>query len=156
MDRPIHVEIEADTLEQALEQVEAAYNKQYPDAPPFFADPMFPHLLLKGPPAVSGQTGKFVLKKEDTLREVVLALLDEMQDPALRYGLADVHIGDRHFFDFVVKRYDAPILSESLPEGEDYAKLRQSSQQRLDGYLATRAERAAASADKAPAGETKP
>jgi hypothetical protein len=157
MDRPISVQIGAETLQAALEQVEAAYNKQYFDLP-LVVLPTSPRLVPKARPEASGETGKFVLKQEGTLREAVLAILDQMQDPAVCYGLSEMmDRKDRRYFALNVKKDDAPDL-DTFADGNEVTlavSMAQSSMQRLQGYL-DRAEKAARSPDKAAAGETKP
>jgi len=135
MDRSVRVEIEADTLLHALEQLEVAYNNRYPEDQPLSFDPVYLHLLMKGPSEGSAQAGKLVLKMEAPLRELVLALLDEMQDPALCYSLADTSLEGNRFFQLRIARFDASnsdVSADQLAQGE---AIDTRSQQRLQVSL---------------------
>jgi len=160
MERSIRVEIDANTLEEALEQVEVAYNKQYSDMPPLLTDPFLPSLVLRGPP-----TGKFSLKLEGTLREVVLDVLDEMQDPALCYSLAELEMKNERFFALRAMRFDISVLDRPLDEDasvDEIAQyrsisqsLRQNADQRLAEYFSERILKEDPSGDKVSVGEKK-
>lgn len=156
-DRVITVVIEADTFEEALEQIEAAYNRQYSDIA-FVVSPDSPRLMFKGPAAVAGRAGKFLLKEEAPLREIVLAVLDQMQDPAICYSLSErYHLKNQRYFGLDVTKRDAPELNTFVDgeEARQFDSLLQSSTQRLAEYL-DRAEKAAKSAGETLTGETKP
>jgi len=136
MDRRIQVELEADTLGQALEQLEAAYNKQYPDIP-LIMRPWFSRLLLEGPPANSALAGKFVLKQEGALRDVLLELLEQMQDIAMVYDLSEMlSIDGLRYFAVMVRNFDASIFDKP-GEGEraEVRSMWERSDQRLAEYL---------------------
>lgn len=147
MDRRIHVDLQADTLLEALEQVETAHNDQYPDAPPLVVSPLsFPTALFEGAPGSGGRSVKLALKTEDTLREIVLAILDQMRDPALRYNLSESMVKEGRFFSLTVSRFDVETNNRmSMPEA---CALVRNGEERLDGYLRLRAERADISASE--------
>ena len=136
MDRPIRVTIEADLLEEAFIQVEAAYNKLYADLP-FVIMPLEPYLMLQGHPDAS-DGGKFELQMEGSLREVILTLLDQLQDIDTLYGLSEIA-------DMKGRRYYAFSLSKDFgsklgpPMGPDTAEriiaMKERSEQRLEDYF---------------------
>jgi hypothetical protein len=138
MDRPVQVDIKADTLGQALEQIEAAYNKQYPDGLPFLADPRAGAALLKRSPEGTDQTPKLALNKEGTLRDVLLTVLDEMKDPALCYVSLELESEGSRYFAFRVTRYDVPVMimpKTGIPVDPEAQAPWKQAQQRLKGYL---------------------
>lgn len=151
MDWPLEVDIEADTLLEALEQVEAAFNKTYPDSPPLIVHSHYVQLDLQGRPEGSGQTGKFLLRTESTLREAVLSLLDQMQDPAVCYGFfASWDLQGRWHFVLRLRKDDAPQWNTyANDEGVIHDQLLQRAKERLEGYF-SRAEEATAAANAKP------
>ncbi len=137
MERPIRVHIDADLLEEALEQVETAYDTQHGDIP-FVVQPPLPWLLLQSRPTDTGERGRFTGEMAGSLREVVLALLDEMRDPALCYGLSERVDGmRRRFYTLTVKKDYGKNTDPhgDTDQGLQYKRLHDASQQRLAEYL---------------------
>jgi hypothetical protein len=125
-----------------LEQVEASYNKEYSDVPLVIL-PASPRLALKGRPTASGKDGAFQLKQEGSLREIFLAVLDQMQDPAVCYDFAEV-IGPKgcRFFELHATKEDQPDLDQYADTNEAmlHASMSQDFTRRLEGYLSSRKE----------------
>jgi len=138
MDQPVRVQINADTLGQALEQVEAACNRQHPDNPPFLADPRVPGPLFKRSPAAPGMSGKFKLDREGPLRDVALAVLDELHDPALCYMLTELELNGHRYFAFRVTRFDAGMFimpKTGEPADPELGVLWREALKRVEDYL---------------------
>ena len=153
MDWPLEVDIEADTLLGALEQIEAAFNETYPDSPPLIVKPLYVQLDLQGRPEGAGQTGTFLLRTESTLREAVLSVLDQMEDPAVCYWFSTSwDLQGRWYFVLRVKKDDAPQWNTyaDAEEAAQHRQLRQRAKERLAGYFSARAEEATAAADAKP------
>lgn len=141
MERTVQVDIQADTLLEALDKVEGAYNDQYPDAPPIVVTLLsFPTALFEGAPGPEGKSGKLSLKTADSLREIVLTVLDQMQDPALRYHMTEMMMDRERFFQLTIRRFDEESNNRmSAPEA---SALAQSAEARLYENLRLRVERA--------------
>ena len=158
MDRTVRVDVTAETLQEALEQVEAAYNERYSDVP-VLVRPTPPRLMLKTRPDVQARTALFELQTEGSLREVVLTILEQMEDPAICYGLAEVTDSkERHYFALHTTKRDAPDLDTYANNEESllHDRMLEDCNQRLDAYLAANAEHAAKAADSNAEDETAP
>ena len=149
MDRLVRVDVTAKTLQEAFEQVEAAYNERYSDMP-VLASPLYPRLLSKGRTDVLGETSPFELQTEGSLREVVLTILEQTEDPAICYSLSEIiDSKSRRYFALRLMKRDAPEL-RTYADGDEYLlheTMLEDSHQRLDAYLAANAERAAKAVD---------
>ncbi|HOZ45882.1 MAG TPA: hypothetical protein PLO37_14535 [Candidatus Hydrogenedentes bacterium] len=141
MDWPVDVDVNAETLLGALQQIEAAFNQQYPDSAPLLVRSMYVQLDLSGPAEDPGQTGTFLLRSKSTLREAVLAVLDRMQDPAVCYMLvASTDQQGRMHFALWLTKDDAPQWN-TYASGEEMSKhqeLMAEGRDRLEGYFSDR------------------
>lgn len=137
MDQHVRVEIQAETLLEALEQVEKAYNDLYRDVP-LIVKPIFVRLVLQRWPTDGTTTGKFGMKATGTLREVILTVLDEMRDPAICYSLTSAYDArGRRYFILDLRKDDAPDL-HFYADGDEmmqHLQLSERSLQRLETYF---------------------
>lgn len=137
MDRPVAVDVAAETLGEALEQVEAAYNEEYIDFP-LVVRPHSPRLMLRRRPDVTGQVQALSFTMTGRLRDLVLTVFDQMQDPALCYAVSDLNdpSGRRYFALHPIKD-DAPELDKYVDADEpsQFDALLDRSSERLDNYF---------------------
>jgi hypothetical protein len=145
MNRLIHVELQANTLLEAFVQIEAAYNDQFPKGAPLVNFPMFFNLEVGAFPS-----GTLALKTENTLREIVLTVMDQMQDSALCYGLSESAFKGGHYLDLHALRYDCRLIDSpsdsvapvSTVDIRTTHTIKQVAEDRLERYFNIRAEAA--------------
>ena len=151
MDRPIHVDVTATTLQEALDQIAVAYNDRYSDFP-LVVWPHSPRLMLRGrPEAASGESQEIALRTEGSLREGILAVMDQMEDTGVCFGLSDIiDPQGRRYFALHPTKDDAPEL-DSFADADEAAlhnDMLQRNTQRLEECFAINAEKAARAAGR--------
>lgn len=144
MDRTVAVNLESSSLQDALEQIAAAYNDRYSDFP-LVVWPCSPRLMMRGSAEISGQAKDFVLDIEGSMREVILSVMDQLEDPGVCYGVSDlVDSLERRYFALHPKKDDAPELGlyEDADEAALHHTMLEDAIQRLEEYFVVNAEKA--------------
>ena len=104
-DRVVDVNINGESIYDALLQLEAAYNDQHPDIPLVVTAPSY-RAVQKSLEMKAGNPNLFVLIGADTLRNHILGLLDQFNQPFSDYSCAVYKVSPKN----IALPWDGPEL----------------------------------------------